>query len=156
MWTSTTGFSINVLMLDHKLRQRLHYSFDSDFHVRPGYIIAFRKELISWKQKSELGDKIAIFVRTTNGSIHYISNMKLLEITENRKYLWVFLFFLPNNFHNFVPICTNGGSSNVRSPAWPFQLQNVKGGFSIHQHDLFHFALMHNIVSQDGKKVYFN
>ena len=93
MWTSTTGFSINVLMLDHKLRQRLHYSFDSDFHVRPGYIIAFRKELISWKQKSELGDKIAIFVRTTNGSIHYISNMKLLEIKKkNRKYLWVFLF----------------------------------------------------------------
>ena len=92
MWTSTTGFSINVLMLDHKLRQRLHYSFDSDFHVRPGYIIAFRKELISWKQKSDLGDKIAIFVRTTNGSIHYISNMKLLEIKKNWKYLWVFLF----------------------------------------------------------------
>ena len=98
MWTSTTGFSINVLMLDHKLRQRLHYSFDSDFHVRPGYIIAFRKELISWKQKSELGDKIAIFVRTTNGSIHYISNMKLLEKKKNRKYLWVFLFFCQTIF----------------------------------------------------------
>ena len=92
MWTSTTGFSINVLMLDHKLRQRLHYSFDSDFHVRPGYIIAFWKELISWKQKSELGDKIAIFVRTTNGGIHYISNMKLLEIKKKIENIFGFSY----------------------------------------------------------------
>ena len=98
MWTSTTGFSINVLMLDHKLRQRLHYSFDSDFHVRPGYIIAFRKELISWKQKSELGDKIAIFVRTTNGSIHYISNMKLLEIKEIENIFGFSYFFCQTIF----------------------------------------------------------
>ena len=98
MWTSTTGFSINVLMLDHKLRQRLHYSFDSDFHVRPGYIIAFRKELISWKQKSELGDKVAIFVRTTNGSIHYISNMKLLEIKEIENIFGFSYFFCQTIF----------------------------------------------------------
>ena len=98
MWTSTTGFSINVLMLDHKLRQRLHYSLDSDFHVRPGYIIAFRKELISWKQKSEHGNKIAIFVWTTNGSIHYISNMKLLEIKEIENIFGFSYFFCQTIF----------------------------------------------------------